>query len=140
MHLKICSKCGKRKLVKSFYFRKKGPRSGQYYEKCKDCMKKRGRLYYHENQSRQLKLSLLRRAKYRKKIKDFLIKAKNKPCMDCGKIYPHFVMDFDHRNSEDKKKDIARMVVGGWAIDKIKDEIKKCDLVCSNCHRIRTYG
>ena len=115
-------------------------RSGEYYEKCKDCMKLRGRNYYHSNHKRQLGLALIRRAKYRKAMKTFLIKIKSKPCSDCGKIYPYFVMDFDHRKDQLKEKEIAHMVAGGWSKKKIEDEIKKCDLVCANCHRIRTYS
>lgn len=139
MNLKICSKCGKEKPLKDFYLRKSGPRSGKYYEKCKECMKLRGRNYYHLNHKRQLNLALIRRAKYRKIMRDFLIKVKSGPCVDCGGIYPPFVMDFDHRDGEKKEKEIARMVASGWSKIKVENEIKKCELVCSNCHRIRTY-
>jgi hypothetical protein len=140
MNLKICSKCNKRKLLKSFYFRKKGLRRGKYYEKCKDCMKTRGRLYYHLNQKRQLKLAILRRNKAKNKMRAYLAKIKDRPCADCGKRYPTYVMDFDHRDGTKKEHDIATMIVGGWAKEKIEEEIKKCDIVCSNCHRIRTYS
>ncbi len=139
MHLKKCSKCDKNKSLSEFYFRKKGPRKGKYYEKCKECMKIRGRKYYYLNHDHQLKLALIRRAKYRDALKKIIIQIKNKPCLDCGKIYPYFVMDFDHRDSKNKEKEIARMITGGWSKNKIEREIKKCDLVCANCHRIRTY-
>lgn len=45
-------------------------------------------------------------------------------------------MDYDHVRGE-KIKDISDM----WAGDKdlILAEIAKCDLVCANCHRIRTH-
>ena len=32
------------------------------------------------------------------------------------------------------------MLIGGWSREKVDEEIKKCDIVCSNCHRIRTYS
>lgn len=140
MNLKICSKCGKEKPLTEFYFRKKGPRKNKYYEKCKECMKERGKNYYHNNHERQLKLALVRRSKYRKDLRDFLDLIKNKPCMDCKKVYPPYVMDFDHRDGEEKEKEVARMVAGGWSKDNIVKEIKKCDLVCANCHRLRTYN
>lgn len=60
------------------------------------------------------------------------------PCFDCGKVYPHYVMDFDHLR--DKKFDISKLASRNVSFETIKSEIEKCDLVCSNCHRIRTYG
>lgn len=69
----------------------------------------------------------------------FINEIKNKPCYDCGIIYPSYVMDFDHRKKEDKLNNIARLIRDGWSKEKLLFEIKKCDLVCANCHRIRTY-
>ena len=103
-------------------------------------MKLRGRSYYHLNHDRQLKLALSRRKRYRELMRDFLIDKKNRPCQDCGKIYPCYVMDFDHKQGEIKEKEIARMVAGGWSKLKVEKEIRKCDLVCANCHRIRTFN
>ena len=58
------------------------------------------------------------------------------PCTDCGQHYPYYVMDFDHR--ENKSFGLARAIMyTGW--QKILKEIKKCDLVCANCHRKRTH-
>lgn len=59
------------------------------------------------------------------------------PCTDCGVQYPYFVMDFDHLS--DKEYTIAQMVHQGYSVDKIQKEIDKCEIVCSNCHRIRTF-
>lgn len=58
------------------------------------------------------------------------------PCVDCGNTYPPECMDWDHRPEEEKLFSISsRKYV---AEKKILDEIAKCDLVCANCHRIRT--
>lgn len=59
------------------------------------------------------------------------------PCMDCGNSYPSCVMDFDHR--EDKLMDVGRLVGHGYSIKRILAEIEKCDIICANCHRIRTH-
>lgn len=60
------------------------------------------------------------------------------PCMDCDVSYPPYVMDFDHRPGVDKKFNISdyRNVS---SVKALLDEIEKCDLVCANCHRIRTF-
>lgn len=60
------------------------------------------------------------------------------PCMDCGVQYPSYVMDFDHRPGVDKKFNISDF----RSVSSVKvflEEIDKCDLVCANCHRIRTF-
>lgn len=61
--------------------------------------------------------------------------------MDCGIKYPHYAMDFDHRDNTQKLTSVSLMItVHRYSKDKILDEIKKCDLICSNCHRIRTHN
>lgn len=138
--MKKCSKCGLRKQLKDFYKRKTGLRTGEYYEKCKECYKNRGRIYYHQNRKRQLELAKKRKQKYIKERKEFLDNIKNKPCFDCGKKYPAWIMDFDHRDGRSKIATISFLVFRKLVkFDKIKEEIAKCDLVCSNCHRGRTY-
>lgn len=59
------------------------------------------------------------------------------PCLDCGKSYPYYVMDFDHLG--DKEYAINRMMTTGYSIAAVQQEIDKCELVCSNCHRERTH-
>lgn len=62
------------------------------------------------------------------------------PCTDCGRLYPYFVMDFDHVPGRGEKiGDLSRMVSGTYSWESILLEIKKCDVVCANCHRIRTF-
>lgn len=138
--MKKCGKCRKLKSLDNFYLRKSGPRAGEYYEKCKECMKLRGRTYYHVNRDRQLPLAIKRTKEARVLKRSFLDKFKNKPCADCGKVYPPFVMDFDHRERNDKISEIAHMAGRNWSLENIKKEVEKCDLVCANCHRIRTYA
>ena len=138
--MRHCSKCLKEKSLSEFYLRKRGPRVGKYYEKCKVCMKVRGRSYYHLNHKRQLALALIRRHRSYYEKRNYLNSIKNKPCSDCGQRYPYFVMDFDHVNVRDKIKEVAYMVTRNWSLVKIKAEVKKCEVVCANCHRIRTYG
>jgi hypothetical protein len=66
---------------------------------------------------------------------------KNKPCIDCGVQYPPCVLDFDHRPEEEKGFNIGTHgseKATAYHIEKIEKEIAKCDLVCANCHRVRT--
>lgn len=63
----------------------------------------------------------------------------SKACMDCSIYYPYYVMDLDHRDPKLKISSVSQML-SKCSMDKIWAEIDKCDLVCSNCHRIRTYS
>jgi hypothetical protein len=47
-------------------------------------------------------------------------------------------MDFDHVTGE-KIQSISRLSRGSGGKKKLLEELKKCELVCSNCHRIRTH-
>jgi hypothetical protein len=61
---------------------------------------------------------------------------KRQPCMDCHNRFDPCQMDFDHRDGSRKRRAISQML--SWSLTAIIKEINKCDLVCSNCHRLRT--
>ena len=71
-------------------------------------------------------------------LKAVLNHRKDGPCMDCGGVFPPCVMDFDHRDPSTKVCKVSSLVYSG-SEQLLLDEIAKCDLVCSNCHRIRTH-
>ena len=75
---------------------------------------------------------------------------KDAPCVDCGGTFPPECMDFDHVRGP-KLFNVGHYVNGGQSptgptpasahgasLDRLMAEIAKCDLVCANCHRIRT--
>ena len=70
-------------------------------------------------------------ARYLKEIKE-----KN-PCMDCKVSYPYYMMDFDHVRGQ-KHSNVAELI-NTLSKKRIDAEIAKCEVVCSNCHRARTY-
>jgi hypothetical protein len=57
--------------------------------------------------------------------------------MDCGRHYPFYVMQFDHRPGEVKSFNLSEYRKHN--AEDVEAEIAKCDLVCANCHHIRTY-
>lgn len=61
--------------------------------------------------------------------------AKDKPCTDCGNKFPPECMDFDHMPGADKLTDVGQLTLNP---KRMLAEIAKCELVCANCHRIRT--
>ena len=81
------------------------------------------------------KLSIAKQKAY---LAQYLRDLKTKtPCVDCGINYPYYVMDFDHVRGV-KQANVMELV-STLSKKKIDEEIAKCEIVCSNCHRIRTH-
>ena len=88
----------------------------------------------YRRQHRQLYREVHKR--HRESGRKFIDSFKRSPCLDCGLVFPPYVMDFDHVRGR-KLRNVSLCVAYPKA--KILAEIKKCELVCSNCHRIRTH-
>jgi hypothetical protein len=92
------------------------------------------REYYHRNKSWRR----AREAKARLERYAFVNEYKTThPCIDCGETDP-IVLDFDHRDPEDKIKAVGDMVRARRPVHLIHTEMAKCDIRCSNCHRRKT--
>lgn len=153
---KACTSCGKSKDVSEF-------RKGQ--RRCKTCQNeavkayskahpekgrermRRYRAEHPEYVKRERKAAKAYNTKHKEKVLDYALKRqasgktfinkfKDAPCTDCGNKFPPYVMDFDHVRGE-KTANLAE--TGCYSLQSILEEIEKCDLVCANCHRIRTY-
>lgn len=91
------------------------------------------------------------RANCRARGRELARKTKDVPCADCGGRFPIVCMDFDHRPGEEKHPRLTHRENGykrlpismtAFATQSMKlfeIEAKKCDVVCANCHRIRTW-
>lgn len=75
----------------------------------------------------------------RNKIRRYIQEVKTGvPCADCKEIYPYWMMEFDHLR--DKSFTIATVVYQlKISLERLKEEIAKCEIVCSNCHKNRTH-
>lgn len=60
------------------------------------------------------------------------------PCADCGRRFPPCAMEFDHRDPTTKRATLSIMA-GRVKVATFLEEIAKCDIVCANCHRNRSY-
>jgi hypothetical protein len=65
---------------------------------------------------------------------------RRRPCDDCGQSFPPYVMDFDHRDPGKKLFAITTGSAHLMSREKLITEIEKCDIVCVNCHALRTYA
>jgi 5-methylcytosine-specific restriction endonuclease McrA len=98
----------------------------------------------YDRRYKQTHKDLYRRIRQRRraKLKEHVRKLKDRPCADCGRRFPYYVMDFDHRPEHKKAFGVGRFVasVSVSSTKRVDAEIAKCDVVCSNCHRIRTHN
>lgn len=49
-------------------------------------------------------------------------------------------LDFHHKNPDEKYKSISFMIHNRASIKKLKEEIRKCEIICANCHRVEHNG
>jgi len=137
MEKKICPRCKKKKQTTEFTKSKSRKDGLSVY--CKECQRRYVRSHYQKNTEYYKNKAEKRRKAQRKKLQQLAQKAKDVPCVDCGKRYPYYVMDFDHVRGE-KILEVAKLVARTVSVKRLLDEIAKCDAVCSNCHRERSYG
>ena len=74
---------------------------------------------------------------YRREQKQRLIEYMGGKCVDCGYSGHPAAFDLDHVIGI-KQRIIAHLLEGSWY--QLLEEASKCNLVCANCHRIRTYA
>jgi hypothetical protein len=133
--MKKCARCQETKSESEFGFKTKG-RLQPY---CRPCNAANNREYYAKNKEHHKKKIRIRNKRYLEETRKRIRSLKEAtPCADCGERYPWYVMDFDHVRG-DKVSDISKMVATSVAKSKLEEEIAKCELVCSNCHRVRTF-
>ena len=128
--MKTCKYCKELLTLDNFYTYKHGDKI-TYYARCKPCHR------IHYKASRPVGEKAKNRRASRANAQKIVDDAKSKPCMDCKKEYPPYVMDLDHVRG-DKFKNVAKMV-GRYSKEALLEEIAKCDVVCANCHRLRTH-
>ncbi len=122
--MKLCSKC-----------KNDGPFKGScnYCQTCQaEYFKARYETHYRAGVKERRELRV-------RTIVAFIQQAKeDKPCADCNIVYPYYVMDFDHVRGI-KVCNLSRARDYNLSLEAVQAEIDKCDLVCANCHRERSF-
>jgi hypothetical protein len=127
-----CTACGLWKPQSEFH----NSRTGQF-SYCRDCRRAYDRRYYHERgkaarRARANARGLAARA-WMASVKEGI------PCADCGGVFPVWVMHWDHLPGHDKVGCVSDLVRSRRRT-LILEELKKCELVCANCHVLRTIS
>jgi len=109
--MKTCSKCGITKEPSEFHSAGNGYLRGD----CKVCQKK-----IVKQREKNLR-------------EQYVAWKKTLKCNRCG-FDDHRALQFHH--NEDKEHNVADMLRCGFALEKIKLEANKCEVLCANCHQI----
>lgn len=105
---------------------------------CRRCSNRRSRKYYSNNIIKHREEVNKRKKSNRENNQIKLLELlKGKECTDCG-TEDYKVFEFDHIE-DNKFANISNLLSTGYRWEIIKKEIDKCEIVCANCHRLRTF-
>lgn len=132
--MKICSKCGIEKSLDDF-----ANKNGKKESRCKECKNAYYREYWKRpgtwDKHKQRVAS--NRKTYATKNQLLVLDRLASGCVDCGESDVR-VLEFDHLPEFQKLANVSSLVSG--SSDKLIEEMNKCDVVCANCHKRRTYS
>jgi hypothetical protein len=130
--LRLCARCDQWKTSDEFA----NSRTGQF-SYCRDCRNAYDRQYYND---RGRPARLARQRAHNNAARAWMASLKEGiPCSDCGEVFPVWVMHWDHLPEFEKKGDVSVMVQSRTR-EVVLEEIEKCELVCANCHVMRTVA
>lgn len=138
--MRTCTKCHIEKEEKDFFVRNK--HSGRLHAQCKLCYKDNRQTYYAYHYAKYKDAYLVRakirrdriRAEFHSNMLNYMY---DKACEDCGEADIR-VLELDHINPKLKSFMISQSVKLGFSWDNVLEEIKKCRVLCANCHKKRT--
>lgn len=139
--MKVCNKCKQTFPANKEYFQvnTNGRGIGGVSATCKSCANARSRNWYHNWDGKEWHLNDQKQRRI--ELGEWVVTTfKSKPCTDCNTVYPPEVMEFDHLPGFEKLFSISVMVNLRKSKEAIINEIEKCELVCANCHRLRTVA
>jgi 5-methylcytosine-specific restriction endonuclease McrA len=132
--MKFCIACGLEKPESEF-----SRKGDKFQHRCKACFKIYHQQYYEKNKEKYFAKNRRNKNRQRARLRKIIWEKKQCPCQDCGKTFHPWVMEFDHRHGSKKVAAVGSMVARGCTDEQLKNEIEKCDVVCANCHRMRTF-
>lgn len=131
----ICTKCKLSKPSDEFNWKIKNKRKSLH---CKICSRKYIKEHYNNNKHYYLNKAKKRNKILRQSSHQYIVSfLKSHPCIDCGENNI-LVLEFDHKHRKDKFDSVSQMIKRRLSVKKIAEEIRKCEVRCSNCHRIKT--
>ena len=124
-----CTRCEEVKPLSDFHRWRDGH---QWW--CKACKSDVAAQHYQDNKARRSAHNQRRQQAFRSWYTSLKT---DKPCADCGQIFHPAAMHWDHLPEFEKSGSLGELVRHG-SRELVLNEIAKCELVCANCHAVRT--
>lgn len=132
--MKICCACKKEKNLLDF--NKKTSNKDGLERYCKECHRAKNKSHYDNNKNLYIQSS----NKYRKLYVNWFNEIKsNLKCEQCGENHIS-VLDFHHTDPLQKDLEVSTLISNRVSKEHILNEISKCIVLCSNCHRKLHYN
>jgi hypothetical protein len=128
------------KLEKDYYI--KDSKTNRLHAQCKDCYKEH-RVTFYAKHYQKYKIQYQERARLRRErvktmYRNYIVSyLKKNPCIDCGENDIR-VLELDHIDPNHKRFSVSQGVRLGYSQQDIENEVKKCRVLCANCHKKRT--
>ncbi len=91
------------------------------------------RAWYYENKYKATNKS--KKKEFEKRNKDFIQRYKRmSKCCKCGLDHKPYLLEFHHLDPSTKYKSVTDLQFNAYGLKRIKDEIRKCVMICRNCH------
>lgn len=129
MDTKNCSKCQHTKPIAEFnkYSRSKDG----YSYRCKSCERASNKKWCDANWSKKMEQQRARQQQLLDQLRNYKSSHGCCCCEECEAV----CLELHHLDPSVKEIHPADMVTDGWAWSRMLEEIKKCVVVCSNCHK-----
>lgn len=132
METKICGTC--KKELPLTYFRKNIRRKDGYQTDCIKCRKEYNKNHYIKNKELYKKRASKRTKELRLWFKEYKKELKCEICGDCR----FYVLEFHHKDPTNKKESVSQLIRLS-SKKYLLEEIDKCSVLCSNCHKELHY-
>jgi hypothetical protein len=134
METKKCTRCGCVKNIDEFYDRDSN-KDGKS-KTCIKCLNYYSGQHYIDNKDAYI-INIRKRKTF---LRSFIFRVKRRSvCSICGEKR-YWVLEFHHTGELKKEYGISKMASNGCSISKIKTELRKCIIVCANCHKDIHHG
>jgi len=130
--MKKCIRCEKDKEFSEF--NKNKHKKDGFHNYCRKCSNEITSKNYYLNKDKHIsqvkKNNIQRKIESRKVVDEF----KKNGCSVCSEK-DESCLDFHHLDPKTKKHSVAKLANGTYSVKTVLEEIKKCIVLCANCHR-----
>jgi hypothetical protein len=101
----------------------------------KDASRAARRRWYYRHKAQAIAQSTVNRNRRDPILRQWLNDYKAKlGCSHCPETHPA-CLEFHHKDPANKELELSRAASNGWSIERLQQEIAKCEVLCANCHK-----